>query len=158
MRQPFDPSRLPKDRYPAREVDESGAHLRVRLQGPWPVVRKHLWQLGEDMVETLALDLGCEILGRNWYTIDGELDLIVLAPDGSIRALEVRVRSTDCMGTPAESITANKAIRLRRVFGEWVLKHGRLIRGTYRPLAIDVVGIERGGDGCASLTWLWDVV
>lgn len=55
---------------------------------------------------------GYEIVARNWRCREGELDLVVRR-DGELVFCEVKARSSDRFGLPAEAVTARKQSRLR---------------------------------------------
>ena len=57
---------------------------------------------------------GYEVLARNWRVREGELDLVV-ARDGALVFCEVKSRSSDAFGLPAEAVTVSKQARLRRL-------------------------------------------
>ena len=66
---------------------------------------------------------GFEIIARNWAIPGGELD--VVARRGSLIVVcEVKARSNDRFGTPAESMTPLKQRRVRRTGHEFVRSLG----------------------------------
>ena len=67
---------------------------------------------------------GYEVLARNWRCPEGELDL-VLGGDGVIVFCEVKTRSSDRFGLPAEAVTAGKQRRIRRLALSWLDDAGR---------------------------------
>lgn len=65
------------------------------------------------------LSRGYEIVVRNWRCRDGELDLVVR--DGRTFVFcEVKTRTTDAFGVPAEAVTRTKQMRLRRLAAKWL--------------------------------------
>jgi putative endonuclease len=59
------------------------------------------------------------VLARNWRCRQGELDLI-LANGRLFVFCEVKARSSDAFGTPAESVTRDKQMRIRRLAARWL--------------------------------------
>ena len=98
--------------------------------------RRGLGRYGEDLAARHLAGKGYEVLARNWRCASGELDLVVR--DGDCLALvEVRARRGQVLGTPEESITVAKQVRLVELAEAYVQAHQW--HGDYR---IDVVAIE----------------
>ena len=77
---------------------------------------------------------GYELLAHRARCRSGELDLILLAPDGAIVCVEVKTRrSTDFGG--AEAVTSKKLATMRRCAAEWLARHDY----GYREVRFDVV-------------------
>lgn len=92
---------------------------------------------------------GYKVLARNWRCADGELDLVVLAPDGTVVFSEVKARSSGRFGVPAEAVTLDKQRRLRMLAVQFL--RANPARGTPgRPgrrgnaLRFDVVSVRDG--------------
>ena len=62
---------------------------------------------------------GYEVVVRNWRCREGELDLILRAGRMYVFC-EVKTRTTDAFGYPAESVTRAKQDRLRRLAARWL--------------------------------------
>jgi putative endonuclease len=61
-------------------------------------------------------------VARNWRCRDGELDLVV--SQGRLLVFcEVKTRSSDRFGLPAEAVTATKAARIRRLAARYLAEH-----------------------------------
>jgi len=107
-----------------------------------PSRRIALGQWGEQKAVEHLVAHGMEIVDRNWRCSLGELDIV--AYDGrTLVMIEVKTRTSEAFGTPAEAVTSRKATRLRRLAAQWLREHGD------RPLEvrIDVIGVlvpERG--------------
>jgi putative endonuclease len=98
---------------------------------------------GEDLVARWYEAQGYEVLARNWRTRSGELDLIV----GRARVVvfcEVKTRTGDGFGAPAESVTRLKRQKLRVLAASWL--DGRAT--PVRELRFDVASVlwPVGGD------------
>ena len=69
-----------------------------------------------------ACAAGWQVLDRNWRGTRGELDIVAL-DGGVLVVVEVKTRSGDGFGHPAEAVTAGKLARLRRLAGQWLAEH-----------------------------------
>jgi len=99
---------------------------------------------------------GHEVLVRNWRCAEGEIDLVVRAPDGTLVICEVKTRSSEAFGSPFESVTSAKQRRLRRLAVRWLAERGRPAPGgsprarTARDMVdvrFDVAGVRVGTGG-----------
>ncbi|MGH9154809.1 MAG: YraN family protein [Acidimicrobiales bacterium] len=85
-----------------------------------PDARRALGVRGEDAIAAWYEARGYEVLARNWRCRDGELDLIVR--EGRLYVFcEVKTRTTDAFGTPAEAVNREKQMRLRRLAARWLM-------------------------------------
>ena len=74
---------------------------------------------GEAKVASWYEARGWTVLATNWKTRDGELDVIV--QKGRIVVFcEVKTRSTDRFGSPAEAVDHDKRRRLRHLAARWL--------------------------------------
>jgi putative endonuclease len=77
---------------------------------------------GEDATAAWYEDNGYVVIARNWRTRAGEIDLLCVFPNRSqLVVCEVKARSTDHLGTPAEAVTPAKQARLRRLAAAYLL-------------------------------------
>jgi putative endonuclease len=85
------------------------------------------------------VDNGYDVLARNWRCREGEIDLIVVQRR-TIVFCEVKTRTSDAFGLPAEAVTRAKRERLRHLAAKW------LDESPVRPLRIrfDVAAILDG--------------
>jgi putative endonuclease len=103
------------------------------------------WQ-GEQLAADFLAAAGLAILDRNWRCAQGEIDIV--AADGRALVIcEVKTRSGVRFGTPLESVTRQKALRLRRLAVQWVRRHGVL----FDEIRIDIVGVLLPASGDASI-------
>ena len=100
--------------------------------------RRRTGRLGEDYAAGLMRARGGVVISRNWRCRAGELDLIVLDAAGRLRFVEGRARTGTGYGTPAESVTADKRRRLRRLAAHWLAENP----GGWRQVCFDVVGVD----------------
>lgn len=76
--------------------------------------RLELGAAGEALVADWYRANGYEVVETNWRCRQGELDLIVRK--GRVLVFcEVKTRTTDAFGTPAEAVTREKRDRIRRL-------------------------------------------
>ena len=83
------------------------------------VERQLLGKRGEDQAAAWYEANGYEVLERNWRCREGELDLIVRR-NRTIVFCEVKTRTSDAFGVPAEAITYKKRQRLRHLAAKWL--------------------------------------
>ena len=95
-----------------------------------------LGRRGEDLAARYLEHNGLVLLARNWRCPEGELDL-VLTDGRQLVICEVKTRTSTHFGTPAESVTDDKASRIRRLTRRWLSTH-RIPRC---PLRFDVISI-----------------
>ena len=81
--------------------------------------RRRLGADGEAMAEAWYRAQGYEVLARNWRCREGEIDLIV-ARKRLVVVCEVKTRTSDAFGAPAEAITHAKRQRLRHLAAKWL--------------------------------------
>ena len=102
--------------------------------------------------ETLAAEHleqhGLKVLELNHRIRGGEIDIIALTPDGITVFVEVKQRSRNTYGTPGESITARKAMLVRRAALQYLGRDDIACR-------FDAVLIE-GDQKALKLEWLKD--
>lgn len=76
--------------------------------------RLELGAAGEALVADWYRANGYEVVETNWRCRQGELDLVVRK--GRVLVFcEVKTRTTDAFGTPAEAVTREKRDRIRRL-------------------------------------------
>jgi putative endonuclease len=121
--------------------------------------RRGLGRQGEDLAAAYLEGLGYELIVRNWRTRAGELDIISRDGDWLV-FVEVRTRraargsTTPFLGSPEESVTPRKQIRLN------VMAEAYLFAVPWPgPWRIDVIALELHPDGTiARLNHLPDAV
>jgi putative endonuclease len=79
------------------------------------------------------------VLAQNWRGQRGELDLVLRRGDVIVFA-EVKTRSSDAYGVPAEAVTPAKQARIRRLAQQFCAETGHRAR----RLRFDVVAVLRG--------------
>jgi putative endonuclease len=84
--------------------------------------RRALGARGEALTARWYEARGYTVVSRNWRCRDGEIDL-VLAHGRTLVFCEVKTRSSNAYGTPAEAVTRTKQLRLRRLSMRWLDAH-----------------------------------
>ncbi|MCY3910888.1 MAG: YraN family protein [bacterium] len=103
--------------------------------------RQALGRWGEDRVVRWYRRHGFEVLDRNWRCRHGELDVIVRR--GSVVAVcEVKTRSSNAFGSPAEAVDWQKQRRIRRLAAQWLSEQERRGAMQLRFDVAEVVGRE----------------
>lgn len=108
---------------------------------------------GENVAATYLTRAGWEVVDRNWRGASGELDIVAM--DGSeLVVVEVKTRSGDGFGHPAEAVTPAKLARLRRLAAQWLDAHD------LRPASvrIDVIAVRTSRQGPAQVEHLTGVL
>ncbi|WP_020418158.1 YraN family protein [Amycolatopsis sp. ATCC 39116] len=101
-----------------------------------------LGRRGEDIAARHLQKLGFVVLARNWRCRQGELDLI--ATNGRTLVIcEVKTRTRESFGDPAEAVTEDKVARIRRLAGQWLSIH----RVGWCRVRFDVIAVYADGDG-----------
>jgi putative endonuclease len=104
-----------------------------------PSPRQRLGAHGERLAARRYRAAGFEVVAQNWRCRDGELDLVLRGP-GVLVFAEVKTRSSDRFGVPAEAVTPTKQRRIRRLAQRFCAETGERAP----QLRFDVVSILRG--------------
>ena len=102
--------------------------------------RRALGISGEDLAAAWYEARGYSVLARNWRCREGELDLVV-ANGRQLVFAEVKTRTTDAFGIPAEAVTRTKQARIRRLAARWLEDDAPMAP---RSIRFDVVAILGG--------------
>jgi len=114
-----------------------------------PSARRAIGDAGEAAVAAWYERRGMVVVSRNWRVREGEIDLVVRAPDALLVFCEVKTRRSDRFGHPAEAVTAAKQARIRRLAAIFLAGPGRGARGA----RFDVAAVRPGAAG-----WEVDVI
>ncbi|HEX3425898.1 MAG TPA: YraN family protein [Acidimicrobiales bacterium] len=102
--------------------------------------RRSLGAAGEAAAAAWYEARGYEVVARNWRCRDGELDL-VLRRGRMFVFCEVKSRTTDAFGLPAEAVTGQKRARIRRLAARWIEEDAPM---RPREIRFDVAAILGG--------------
>ncbi len=105
--------------------------------------RARLGRWGERRCERYLRNKGLRTLARNYACKVGELDLIMVAPDGTLVFVEVRSRADERFGPVEDTITPAKRARVARAARHFLAAH----KIEDRPLRFDVVAVILGRRG-----------
>ena len=101
--------------------------------------KKLLGRAGEVEAGKFLKKLGYQILEMNFRTHVGEADIIAMDKQ-VIVFVEVKTRTDDSFGTPAEAVNSRKQEKYFKVATEYLVKKGY----TERECRFDVIEIENG--------------
>jgi putative endonuclease len=105
--------------------------------------RRRHGQLGERIAEEHLAHRGYTIVGRNFRTRYGELDLIAV-DEHALVFCEVKTRVAGSQrgpDGPLDAIGTRKRERLRRMAGQWMAEHTGESRPAARDLRFDAIGV-----------------
>jgi putative endonuclease len=98
--------------------------------------RQTLGVLGEEVAFHYLRSRGYRVLLRNYRCLFGEIDLV--ACDGDVLVfVEVKTRTDDSMGAPAEAVTAHKRRQITRSANHYLKSRGQ----TEATCRFDVVSV-----------------
>ena len=105
--------------------------------------RKEIGRLGERMALEFLQKKGCQVLAAN-YRVGrlGEIDLIISMQD-QLRFIEVKTRTGNAYGTPAEAVSHKKQKTIRQVALCFLKANG----ATDVPVQFDVIEVILARDG-----------
>lgn len=104
----------------AGQRPDRGRVVSQPLMAPSVVPRgRAVGQQGEDLAARWYIERGYDVVSRNWRCRDGELDLVVREGRRYVFC-EVKARTSDAFGVPAEAVTRAKQARIRRLAARWL--------------------------------------
>jgi putative endonuclease len=107
--------------------------------GPGRRTTRERGRAAEDVAAAWLARRGYTVLARNHATPRGEVDLV--CREGEVLCfVEVRSRSSGAWGSPEETVTRRKALRVVAAATDWALRHG----GLEQPMRFDVVAVRTG--------------
>jgi putative endonuclease len=102
--------------------------------------RRILGATGEEQVAAWYSARGYEVVARNWRCREGELDL-VLRHGRVFVFCEVKTRTSDAFGIPAEAVGREKQARIRRLAARWLEDEATM---SAREIRFDVASVLAG--------------
>lgn len=99
--------------------------------------KDELGKAGEEVAAKFLEKKGLLVMSRNWRCSEGEIDIV--ATDGLSRVIfcEVKTRSGTGYGSPAETVTAGKRRKLRRLAQVWLQNS----HSGWLHVRFDVIGV-----------------
>lgn len=104
--------------------------------------KRKVGQEGEDLAVKFLKKRGYRILCRNFFTRQGEIDIIARDKKGLV-FVEVKMRNSPDFGYPAESVTGTKTERIGKTALYYLMKN----RLNDTPYRFEVVSILKTGAG-----------
>ncbi len=96
-----------------------------------------LGKTGEKIAQKYLVEKGYKVLATNYRSRRGEIDII--CQDGeTVVFVEVKTRTSEKFGTPAEAVTAQKQERLHRLAMEYLIANNLELR----PVRFDVLTLS----------------
>ncbi|MDO4518430.1 MAG: YraN family protein [Bacillota bacterium] len=89
---------------------------------------KNVGDNGEEFAARLLEDMGYTILEKKFYTHYGEID-IVASKDGILHFIEVKTRTSNTYGYPADAITESKKKKLKQAVEIYMSRRRPFWRG-----------------------------
>jgi putative endonuclease len=110
-------------------------------------VKDAVGRYGEELAASHLETAGLVILARNWRCREGELDIV--ARDGPVLVfIEVKTRSSNAFGSPAEAVDRRKSARIRQLALRWIMAQRDLGEPASWPaVRFDVISVVRGRGG-----------
>lgn len=105
--------------------------------------RTRLGRWSEKRCERFLKAKGLQTLTRNYRCSAGELDIVMVDPDGSVVFVEVRSRTDKMLVDPEQTITSTKRAHVHRAARFFLAEH----KIQDRPLRFDVVTLVLGRSG-----------
>ncbi len=116
-----------------------------------PFTTTHTGHAAESAACRHLEDQGLTLLGRNYRSPFGEIDLI-MRDDISLVFVEVRQRRSEQFGTPAETVDARKQAKLRATAEYYLQRHPQ---ESQKPCRFDILAITDDARG-QRIEWLRD--
>jgi len=104
-------------------------------------------KFGENQASRFLLGKGYRIIDRNYRKPWGELDIIAMAPNGTIVFVEVKTLTIGNSLEPEDHLTKAKLEKLQRTCRKYVAEKPRLIRED-RGWRIDLVALTISDKSC----------
>lgn len=103
---------------------------------------KDLGDFGEAAARNFLSEKGYKIVAQNYYTRNGELDIVCIDKN-NIVFVEVKTRTSDKFGTPAESVTKRKLEHFINAARDYYREHPTRLEVRFD--VIEVYAAKSGG-------------
>lgn len=113
--------------------------------------RRVLGRRGEEVAAAHLERMGLVVLARNWRCREGELDIVATDGLDTVHFCEVKTRSGEGFGVPAEAVTAGKRRKIRRLASLWLAEHR--VTG-WRVTQFDVLAVLWPPQGSPTVRYL----
>ena len=125
-----------KSRATSRAPRPDGAAAGSPTRPPAKSATKQLGDRGEALARAVYERAGYRVLAQNWFGAAGELDLLVAHRD-TLVVCEVKTRTSNKWGLPAEAVDWRKQQRVRRLAAEFLHSTER----RYAAVRFDVASV-----------------
>lgn len=98
---------------------------------------KNVGNAGEEFAARILEDSGYTIVEKNYRTKVGEIDIIAIR-DGILHFIEVKTRTEDDFGCPADAVDENKQSTIRRSAQIYLSRR----RAMWRSVSMDVIEVN----------------
>jgi putative endonuclease len=115
--------------------------------------KQALGQWGEELAARFLENNGYTILGRNFHTAHGEID-IVASKQGALIFVEVKTRSSHAFAYPEDSVTLRKQAALLSAAEDYIQAHPE----SSDSWQFDVIAIERKPGGKPEIVHFENVI
>ena len=95
--------------------------------------RKNVGDIGEKLAADMLTNSGYRVIARNYIAREGEIDIVAIK-DGVMHFIEVKTRSGDEFGYPADSVTETKQLHMKKAAASYLASR----RGHWNDLSFDV--------------------
>jgi putative endonuclease len=99
-------------------------------------VHNQLGKKGEDMAEAYLLQIGYQVLHRNWRHSHYEIDIIAIKNE-VLHFVEVKLRSSKTFGLPEQNVKKKKFQSLLHAADEFLFRNQQ-----YRHVQYDILSIN----------------
>lgn len=106
--------------------------------------KQEIGQLGEEYAAKFLVSKSYKLLSKNFHSMWGEIDLVMLSPSQELVFVEVKTRSCLKLGTPEESINHKKIHRIIKTSIIYLLNHNEIY---FRSWRIDLIALKLSKTG-----------
>lgn len=109
--------------------------LTRRVIGLSSLTPAQLGRLGEHFAADMLRSIGWSVIGTNYRTRFGEIDIVCRDTANRLSFVEVKTRRSDAFGPPESAVTPAKQRRIRLASLEWMRSHPLPHAGNRQPTA-----------------------
>ena len=114
--------------------------------------RINLGRWGENLAELFLVERGLQIVDKNWRSVNGEIDLVVMEGH-TLVFVEVKTRSGDDFGFPELAVNRKKKLALIKLAQQYIQE--KQMEEDWR---IDVIAIRKNKNKQVEVEWFQNAV